>query len=311
MSYLDVVLDDDEYGYNIYANLPSGTVLNPDELPQHIATSSYFKVEFDEELWIKNTEKPGDAKKPLWDAYMDFFGSDSLKQNQYIDDIYELLTITKNLIGSTTVTTLLGPSYTSGGKWIGPRDYEIVGVDPGNQSITVWVYNAEDHWSPLNTQVPYGFDSNSEYHVALNGGIGYDYEDCNPDQHRELEADPDLLTIVTRDDIPPTLTIYDGEDVVCEADCDGQYVGPCSTCVNAEGPLRLQFNTVIVQTPYVGIDYDEYLAWNSDNVNWWTEANLPLRPGLLMQPNASNKFLRISRLIGASYGSSSPYALTY
>jgi len=60
----------------------------------------------------------------------------------------------------------------------------------------------------------------------------------------------------------------------------------------------------------VGVDYDSY-AWASGTVNWWTEANLPLRQDLLVQPDADNEFLRIWKLEGVSYATTAPYAMSY
>ena len=92
-----------------------------------------------------------------------------------------------------------------------------------------------------------------------------------------------MVTINTRDDVPPTLTITDSGNVdVC-----------ANQCVQAESPIKLHFSGKVVKTPYAGIDYDASnpSTWPSDDVNWWTNSNLPLSQADLMA-TLNGDFLR-------------------
>jgi hypothetical protein len=246
-TYLDIAYDDDEYEGLIVKGAAGATINN-------IPTSSLLKIEFNEDVYVWDNESGATNK---WTV----LGPGASVR----DELAAAITL-KDVTNNVTLT--YDPDGYGIAPVVGNWDFQEIG---SNYAI-IRVYQAQDHWMPdfaINEsgRKDRGFKSNTTYTAAVAAAVFSDDEDC--DNSRNIyDGNNPLVTIITRDDTPPTLTITDANEVpVCGA-----------RCVSANNPIHLKFNTKVVKTPWVGIDYDatlEYDAW-SEFVNWWSNANLPL-----------------------------------
>ncbi|MDA3881600.1 MAG: Ig-like domain-containing protein [Prolixibacteraceae bacterium] len=237
-SYLGVALDDDEYNGMVVSGDAGETINN-------VPTSSLLKVEFNESVFLQDSDN-SDA----WTV---------LSNSAVYDEFAAALTLTEN---GTPLTWDSDNNHTDTDE---SGDYTI--SESGADYAIIKVYRSEDRWSPALTglEEEFGLKSNTEYVISLDDNVFTDAEDCD-DERNIYGGDDPLVIINTRDDIPPVLTIMDvsGDDV-----CENQ-------CVAAGSPIHLQFDHEVVKTPFAGIDYDSSSGWPSGDVNWWSEANLPL-----------------------------------
>jgi len=311
--YLDVVLDDQQYdmtvksgvkgeSYNKYDNDLDG-VAQEDGIP----TSSFLKIEFDEEVFIKNT----DIATPATFKTLAQVWNNGANDWNFMDDLYDMVNIKVKASNGSTWTNLVKPTFKTAAPkdidWTKPYEFRIDSVSDNSRAIYVTIYQASAQWSPVfTTEVVYGLKSKSDYQVDLAGGFVFDDELC--DGSRLVMGNIDnLVTMVTRDDIPPTLKFYDGTDLV-SSEIKGKGMSQSINlvkCVDKDGPLTLQFDGRVVKTPYAGIGYDPLGGgWTNNNINWYTEANLPLKKTDLINPNSSNVFLQVYRLGGVTLGAS-------
>jgi hypothetical protein len=249
-TYLDIAYDDPEYppyAYNI-SGPAGGTASN-------VPTSSLLKVEFNEEVYVRDSENSN-----AWTA---------IDQAAAKDEVAASITLKETFNGVTTTLTYDSDGYgntTNVGNW----EFQEIGAD----YAIIRVYRAEDHWMPNLTSPfaqDFGLKSNASYTIKVAASTYADEEDCDNTRNIYDGNDP-LVTVNTRDDVPPTLTITDAtESAVCG-----------SKCVAAGAPLHLQFSSAVVKTPWAGIDYDVAEPFANLAVNWWTIANLPLTPADLL-----------------------------
>ena len=263
-SYLNVAITDPEYNGLIVSG-PAGATQN------NVPTSSLLKIEFNEEVYVWDNESTAENK---WTA-MNLVGAK--------DEVAASISI-RETAADGTVTPL---TYDSDGYGTDPVkgnwEFQEIGAD----YAIIRIYRAEDHWMPFLTS-PFaddlGLKSNATYTVAVAPNVYSDLYKCDDEEiHNIYNGNNPLVVINTRDDVPPTLTITDSGNVdVC-----------ANQCVQAESPIKLHFSGKVVKTPYAGIDYDASnpSTWPSDDVNWWTNSNLPLSQADLMA-TLNGDFLR-------------------
>ncbi len=298
-SYLYVAYTDDQYVTDWEDGIAGDVITD-------VPTSSHFYVTFNEAAQVYD---------PVAETWRD------LSYAIYNPAVLaNALTITNE--GDTLV---YGPDY-----WLQYIPFT------GNRAFRIIIANDYSHlgYGNLGSQ-PYllgSMKSNSEYNIILNEGMISDFPSC--DNPGNIIEEVQLLTIFTRDDTPPELTILDANGaVICDADCPetGFYINfnqpgfdvddpnwmnwwtywtpewpandmddECTNICVAEGDhLRLEFNKPVVKTP-AEILNRPFLWWENAGVDWWTEANLGLKAEDLEDP-ADSRFIKFHRWNGSAW----------
>ncbi len=269
-----------------------------------VPTSSFVNVNFNENVNIFDEGTLTSTVDDAWRSLTSFFLSE--------DDIAKALTV-KN--GNTEL--------------VYGTDYRVVKFPFGSSSSFAIVIT--DDYS----HIGYGgivymngsMKSNSTYHIGLKQGWISDLASCST--RNIITEDVDLLTVVTRDDTPPTLTMKDANGVaICDAACaapiasygwnnnqpnnnsgwsnwspvwPGQGTATmCNTCVAPDGKITLEFNKPVVKTPTELINNNPFWWEGVNGVAWWTQANLGLTPADFADPTTS-KYIKIQKWNGSSF----------
>jgi hypothetical protein len=267
-SYLNIALTDPEYQGLIIpeASLApgiAGATIN------NVPTSSLVKVEFNELVYLQDMDATA-TPKPWY----------GINHASVKNELAAAITIAETVGGVTTTLTYDSDGYgntTNIGNW----DFHEIGED----YAIIRIYRAEDHWMlPIFNDDPVrkdlGMKSNATYRLKLAGNKFADQISACDGERNIYGGDDPLVIINTRDDVPPTLSIFDSnENAVCGV-----------KCVEPTAPIHLQFSSKVVKTPWAGINYDssDPDPFGSNDVNWWSTANLPLLPADLMLTSEIN-----------------------
>lgn len=249
LSYMNIAYTDPSY---------EGLIASGDagETVSDVPTRSILKVEFNEDIYIKDATTSGSP----WTRI------DLMTTNAQKALVAGAITLTETT--SAGVNTTLTYDSDGYGNTTNVGNWEFAEI--GSDYATIYVYRAEDHWVSLfdGSDPHYGLKSNATYKIALAGSKLADAVDCDNSLNIMGAVSP-LVTINTRNDVPPTLTVTDSKDnAVCG-----------TMCVEAASPIKLHFSSKVVKTPWASIDYDstDPSSWPSESdVNWWTSSNLPL-----------------------------------
>lgn len=257
-----------------------------------VPTSSYFVVALDEDaqVWDADDEEWRDLHYAQWDPMV----------------LQSAITVTNE---GETLTMF--------------EDYWVQYLW-SEQVFRIIISNDESHYGHGSfwPDQPYLFGSmksNSQYEITLNEGMLRDDPECG--NHNYIE-ETTVLTVTTRDDTPPQLTMKDANgDTICDASCYGSetymnYEGgqepfwnwdvewpgsdfdtdPCNVCVVEGDYIELAFDKPIVKTPG---DVASLWPFNPQGgVDWWTEANLGLDESDFIPEEGLSKYFRMARLDG-------------
>jgi hypothetical protein len=201
-SYLfDVLYSEPDYQVNVTEDNEAGSVFTD------ISTSAFFRINFNEPVKIR---KPSGA----WRALSDLNVSGLSYQ-----DVSSILVV-KN--------------ETDGRELVWNEDYVIEKADdwwsPSRDETMFKVIIIEDqshygYGGPIEGKHPYSLGSmksESTYSISILANKVADLVNCPPYNPNIMGAVEPLITVTTRDDSPPQLSMYDAENnLICDTTCAG------------------------------------------------------------------------------------------
>ncbi len=263
-----------------------------------VPTNSHFAVTFNESAQVWDADAP--AWRPL--SYAGWSPS------AIFEDAITIL--------NDGETLQFGVDYWA--QYVGGNTFRIIITNDDSH----YGHGTYDPW--LNQPYLNGsMKSNSQYQIIINDGMVRDEPSCGNDGN--VMEETLLLTVNTRDDNPPMLTMKDANgDTICDASCysaetymnyeggqepfwnwDVEWPGsdfdtdPCNVCVVEGDYIELAFDKPIVKTPG---DVASLWPFNPQGgVDWWTEANLGLDESDFIPEEGLSKYFRMARLDGQGW----------